>query len=126
MKELNNLTSDALSIGQKLIVSGLKETEGTYTVMKGDTLYGIANKFNVSVSDLKNANNLVSNVLSIGQILKIPTSNTSSSKLTYTVQKGDTLYGIAQTYNTSVDEIKKLNNLTTNNLSIGQILILPS
>jgi len=125
LKKLNNLTSNTLSIGQKLNVStNFKETETTYTVVKGDTLYGIANKFNVSVNNLKDINNLTSNTLSIGQVLKIPSN--ANNKVTYTVKKGDTLYGIARTYNTDVNTIKKLNNLTNNTLSIGQTLILPS
>ncbi len=125
LKKLNNLTNNNLSIGQKLIVSKPSQaTETTYVVMKGDTLYGIANKFGVTVDELKNLNNLKSNTLSIGQILKIPTTN--QNEVTYTVKSGDTLYGIARTYNTTVDKIKQLNNLKTNNLQIGQILILPS
>ena len=63
-------------------------------------------------------NNLSSNLLSIGQVLKIPTI---SSK-TYTVQKGDSLYSIAKKFNTTVNEIKTKNNLTSNTLSIGQVL----
>lgn len=122
LKSLNNLSNNNLSIGQKLIVS--KNNETTYTVSKGDTLYSISNKFGVSVNDLKSLNNLTSNNLSIGQSLKIP--NTNVNKLTYTVKSGDTLYQIARTYNTTVDKIKSLNNLTSNTLSIGQTLILPS
>jgi len=57
----------------------------------------------------------------VGQILKIP-----STKLTYTVKRGDTLYSIARTYNTDVATIKNINNLNNNNLSIGQTLILPN
>ena len=125
LKKLNNLTSNTLSIGQKLIVStSAQDMESTYTVTKGDTLYGIANKFGVTVNDLKMLNNLTSNTLSIGQILKIPM--VSNNKVTYTVKKGDTLYNIAQTYNTTVDKIKELNNLKSNTLSIGQTLILPN
>lgn len=125
LKKLNNLTSNNLSIGQKLNVSSPnQEIETTYTVVKGDTLYGIANKFGVSVDNLKNINNLKSNTLSIGQLLKIPGG--ANNKLTYTVKKGDTLYNIAKTYNTDVNTVKKLNNLTSNSLSIGQTLILPS
>lgn len=125
LKKLNNLTSNNLSIGQKLNVSkNPQETETTYTVVKGDTLYGIANKFGVNVNNLKDINNLTSNTLSIGQVLKIPTS--VQEKLTYTVKKGDNLYSIARTYNTTVDAIKRLNNLTSNTLSIGQTLILPN
>lgn len=125
LKKINNLTSNTLSIGQKLNVSTPQvDTETTYTVVKGDTLYGIANKFGVSVNNLKTANNLTNNTLSIGQVLKIP--STTASNVTYTVKKGDTLYGIANTYNTTVNALKTLNNLTSNTLSIGQTLILPN
>ena len=57
--------------------------------------------------------------------LNIPTKEESEAIITYTVVKGDTLYSIANKYNVTVDEIKKLNNLTTNNLSINQILKIP-
>ena len=63
-------------------------------------------------------NNLSSNLLSIGQILKIPVNGES----TYTVSKGDSLYSIANKFNTTVDELKRKNNLTSNVLQIGQIL----
>ena len=69
-----------------------------------------------------NANNLKSNLLSIGQILKIPTSQINSQ--TYTVKSGDSLYAIAREFNTTVADIKTKNNLTSNNLSIGQELII--
>jgi len=125
LKKLNNLTSNSLSIGQKLKISSTEtDTETTYTVVKGDSLYSIANKFGTTVNNLKDINNLTSNNLSIGQGLKIPSS--TANKLTYTVKKGDTLYSIARTYNTTVNEIKSLNNLTSNSLSIGQTLILPN
>lgn len=129
LKDINNLTSNTLSIGQKLNVKRPSaETETLYTVVSGDTLYSIARRFNVSVDNLKIINNLANNILSIGQTLKIPNSTIvqNPSKLTYTVKSGDTLYSIARTYNTTVDTIKSLNNLTSNTLSIGQTLILPA
>ena len=126
LKRLNNLTSNMLSIGQKLKVSSSPNSNNlTYTVSKGDTLYGIANKFKVSVDNLKAFNNLTTNTLSIGQVLKIPVASDANNKITYTVKSGDTLYNIARIYNTTVDKIKSLNNLTSNTLSIGQTLILP-
>lgn len=126
LKELNNLTSNNLSIGQVLKIPGEIEeeiTSGTYVVKSGDTLYSIANKFNTTVSELKSLNNLTSNTLSIGQNLKIPTSE---NYINYTVKSEDSLYSISRKYNTTVDEIKNLNNLTSNLLSIGQILKIPS
>ena len=126
LKELNNLTSNNLSIGQVLKIPGEIEEEipsGTYVVKSGDTLYSIANKFNTTVSELKSLNNLTSNTLSIGQNLKIPTSQ---NYINYIVKSGDSLYSISRKYDTTVDEIKNLNNLTSNLLSIGQILKIPS
>ena len=79
------------------------------------------------MDDIKKINNKLNNNLSIGEILVIP-SNTTSENInttTYTVKYGDTLYSIAKKYNTSVSDIKNLNNLSTNILSIGQKLILP-
>ena len=58
--------------------------------------------------------------MSIGQVLKIP--NNEENYITYRVKSGDSLYSIARKYNTTVDNIKKLNNLTSNLLSINQVL----
>ena len=131
IKRLNNLNSNTLSIGQKLIIKespdNIVDNNNYYTVKKGDTLYSIANNYKVKVDDIKKINNKLNNNLNIGEILVIP-SNTTSENInttTYTVKYGDTLYSIAKKYNTSVSDIKNLNNLSTNILSIGQRLILP-
>ncbi len=128
LKQANNLSSNLLSVGQNLYIP-TKETDvttGEYVVEKGDTLYKIAQKFGTTVDNLKSINNLTTDSLAIGQILKVPTENASIDTNTYTVKSGDTLYGIASKYNTTVDEIKSLNNLTSNTLSIGQVLKVPS
>ena len=126
LKALNNLTTNNLSIGQILnIPTSTTQTTNTYTVKSGDSLWNIANRYNTTVNELKALNNLTTNNLSIGQILNIPTSTTQTTN-TYTVKSGDSLWNIANRYNTTVNELKALNNLTTNNLSIGQILKLPS
>ena len=127
LKNANNLKSNLLSIGQNLIIPGLTSaTSDEYIVKKGDTLYGIARKFGLTVTELKKINNLISSSLSIGQVLKVTksTSNIDSNN-TYIVKKGDSLYSIAQKYNTDVDTLKRLNNLTSNTLSINQVLKIP-
>lgn len=122
----NNLSSTILSVGQTLKIpyQDIKEEQTTeyidYTVKKGDSLYSIARTYGISVNDIMSFNNLNSSLLNIGQMLKIPVSETNSVK--YIVKRGDTLYSIAQTYNTTVDSIKNKNNLKSNTLSIGQIL----
>ena len=75
LKSANNLKTNTLSVGQKLVIPSISvspEVSDTYIVQKGDSLWSIANKFNMTVSELKNLNNLTSNLLSIGQQLKIP------------------------------------------------------
>ena len=137
----NNLKNTNLSLGQNLKIRSTSDnmvieecfgeaytpptTESTinYTVKKGDSLYNIAKAYNTSVSDILKASNLTSTSLSIGQVLKIPTTNNNTGR-TYTVQKGDSLYSIAKKFNTTVDSIKSKNNLKSNTLSIGQKLII--
>lgn len=134
LKSLNNLSNNALQIGQLLklptINSGNNNStpsQNIYTVQKGDSLWAIANKYGTTVDSIKSANNLTSNNLSIGQTLIIPTeSNQITNQITYNVKKGDSLWAIANRYDTTVEKIKSTNNLSSNTLSIGQILIIPS
>ncbi len=129
LKELNNLTTNTLSVGQRLLLPGavITEKENYYIVKKGDSLYSIAQANNTDVATLKALNNLTSNTLSIGQkILLSDTVVEPSEESVYIVQSGDNLYAIAQKNDTTVDEIKRLNNLVTNNLTIGQRLLLPN
>ena len=86
----------------------------------------------MTVNELKSLNNLSTNMLKIGQTLKVKPTEKEDVKEetqainTYIVQKGDNLYSIANKYSTSVDELKKLNNLSTNIIQIGQVLKIPS
>lgn len=124
LKSANNLKTNTLSVGQKLVIPSISvspEVSDTYIVQKGDSLWSIANKFNMTVSELKNLNNLTNNLLSIGQVLKIKDSS-NNGKTTYTVQKGDSLWVIANKYGITTEELKSYNNLTSNLLSIGQVL----
>ena len=125
IKKLNNLKSNTLSIGQKLLVSGTGEEQtdyDIYTVVSGDNLYQLATKFNTTVDKLKDINNLKTDSLMVGQKLLVPKS---LGNTTYIVKSGDTLYSISRLFNTTVTDLVNLNHLTTSNLSIGQKLLIP-
>ena len=128
LKELNNLSSNNLSIGQSLKIptKEIEEEYELYTVKSGDTLYRIANSYNIPINNIIDYNNLETTVLTVGQTLRIPKQEIieEENDNIYTVKAGDSLYSIAQTFGTTVDELKTLNNLTSNILSIGQQLII--
>lgn len=126
--DYNNLSTSSLKINQQLLIPKKKETESgsTYTVKSGDTLYSIARNFNATVNELMMLNNLTTSVLSLGQILRVPSSTGSNDNyVEYVVKSGDSLYLIAERYNTTINELKTLNNLSSNLLSIGQVLRIP-
>ncbi len=118
-----------ISVIAKSILKFIESTDMrySYTVKKGDSLYSIAKNNNTTVENIKNLNNLSSNLLSLGQILEIPDNDDTDTLeyFTYTVKSGDNLYAIARKYNTTAEQIKNLNNLASNLLSIGQILKIP-
>jgi LysM repeat protein/peptidoglycan hydrolase-like protein with peptidoglycan-binding domain len=93
-----------------------------YIVQSGDSLWLLAKRFHTTIDAIKALNNLTSDVIDIGQVLKIPSTATS---FTYTVRAGDTLWLLSQRFHTTVDAIKALNNLTNDVLDIGQILQIP-
>ena len=131
--DVSQLKNDSLKYAEAVVKAvteyiGLPyyaEGDEYYTVQKGDSLWSIAKKLNTTVDKLKSINNLSSNLLSIGQRLKIKEGTSSIGKTYYTVQKGDTLYSIARKFNTTVSALNEANNLSTSILSIGQKLIIP-
>jgi LysM repeat protein len=131
LKKINNLSSNLLSVGQTLRIVGDAETNNdVYIVKSGDTLYGIASRFGIDVNQLKNYNNLNNNNLVVGQQLFIPTGQFVNDIVgteydTYTVVTGDNLFNIARMYDIDVDELRKINNLDNNILFVGQKLLVP-
>ncbi|MGB1210746.1 LysM peptidoglycan-binding domain-containing protein [Lacinutrix venerupis] len=95
-----------------------------HTVVKGETLYSISKKYEISMAHIKSLNNLSSNVLSVNQQLKIGynTKAEISNNSVYIVKKGDSLFGIAKREGLSVAELKQLNGLETNIIKVGQEL----
>ena len=111
---------DLIYVGQKITLSGngaKKGSGGTYTVKKGDTLSGIAQKYGTTVSELVRLNGIDNpNLIYPGQKIKLPRGKSSSKPKYYTVKKGDTLSHIAKRYNTSVSRLVKLNGIKNPNL----------
>ena len=113
-----NLEVDKAANGNKV--------ETYHIVEVGETLYSISGKYYVSVSDIKYFNNLKSNVISVGQKLKLTgkKSNIKSKSVEHIVVKGDTLFSLSKKYNITVEKLKTLNSLIDNNLYLGQKLII--
>ncbi len=120
--------------------TGTVGADGTYTVVSGDTLSGIASRYGTTVAAIKDLNGLTSDSIYVGQKLKIPASSgtpatetpsptptdtPAPSGKTYTVVSGDTLTRIASRNGTTVTAIKELNGLTSDNIYVGQVLKLP-
>lgn len=127
LKKMNNLTSNTIVIGQKLYIPSkeeiLQEDYTIYTVKNGDTIFSIANKFNVSVQELMTLNRLNSLEITIGQQLLIPTNGIEIMEVVeYTIKPGDTLWKIANNCNVTVDDIVKLNNLNSTIIYPGQTI----
>ena len=100
-----------------------------YMVSPGETIYGISSKYGVSLTELFETNPELENGLKVGQVISIPYNPESmqhqavkptDNSLVYKVQPGDTYYGIAKKYNTSVDQLLKMNNM---DLKAGQEIV---
>lgn len=131
LKQLNNLSNNTIYIGQQLLLKKRieeelpNENDKLYIVKKGDTLYSISRKLNISVDTLKSLNKLNSNDIYVGQQLILGESENQVEYDIYTVKKGDSLWSISQKYNITVNELIKLNNLDNTTLQINQTLKVP-
>lgn len=142
LKRLNRLTSNALKAGDRLEIpesdapkappapaTAASPRTTVHSVVSGDTLTSIAERFGTTVAKLRSANGLRSSRLSIGQRLVIPASASkvaSASELRrYRVRSGDTLTSIAAAHNVSIADLMSFNGLTTSRLNVGQSLRIP-
>lgn len=105
--------------------NGIVPNPGTYTVRRGDSLSVIAQRYNVSQSELKSANGLSSNTIRIGQELKIPGVGSAAPE-EHTIRRGETLSEIAQRYQVSLGSLRQANNLRGDRILVGQVLKIPS
>jgi len=142
IKDWNNLSGNKIFSGRTLKIykdgktvpknNSIANSTFRYKVRKGDSLSEIAEKFGVSISDLKKWNNLTSNTIAVGKILKIQSdnnpgstaygdnSNNRTANLTYyKVKKGDTIGEIARKFQVKVSDIVAWNNLKNNKILTG-------
>ena len=95
---------------------------GTYKVKKGDSLFGISHRFNISIDSILTANNIKNaHYLNVGTVLRIP----NMSGVFYTVKKGDSLSSIANKYGVKVNDIADINDLASSTIHIDQKLFIP-
>ncbi len=140
---MNNLKNTILSVGQVLIVEKdssvkhigsdickdnngiLGEKYGTYIVKKNDSLNSIAKMFKTTIANLIYINDLHNTILSVGQKILVPLT-LENGDIKYIVKEGDTLYSIASDYNVTPKQIIDKNKLDNLNLSIGQLIKIPT
>ena len=127
LKKVNNLNTNNLVVGQRLIIPTqediLQDDYTIYTVKNGDTLFSIADNFNVSVEELLTLNKLNSTGLTIGQQLLIPTNGIQIiGVVDYMIKPGDSLWKIANNCNVTIDDIVKLNKLDSTIIYPGQVI----
>ena len=148
LKQWNGLKSDRINVKQTLSISKpasveIKSTEktSTYTVVPGDTLMKIANKYEISLAELMTWNQLKSSLIRSGQVLKVSGSDSVEPKpvvasstpiastqqdqkntSVYSIKRGDTLSKIAAQFGTTVSQLKALNNLSSDIIYAGSTL----
>lgn len=138
IQKWNTIVGTKIKKGQQLyiMVTPKNETPANtekrtyHIVQKGEGLWSISKKYHVTVNDIKEWNDLESDVISVGQKLQVVAPEAVEEKKAiekeskfHKVVKGETMYSIARTYDMSVEELKKVNNLKSNELKIDQLLI---
>ena len=144
LKNWNKLKSDVAFKGQRLRVSELSNNRGkntsfnnnvsaekgqliTYQVKRGDTLSGIAERYAVTMAAIRKRNKMKNNRVYVGQKLRIYTTSRTkilTRKTVHTVRSGEYLSAISKRYNVSINRLKKLNKLRSNNIYAGQKLLI--
>ncbi|MCL5020937.1 MAG: LysM peptidoglycan-binding domain-containing protein, partial [Bacteroidetes bacterium] len=157
LERLNNLRGSWIRAGMRLIVSGrasiaakklsanlqspTSSNSAFHRVRWGETLIGIAGRYNVTVSDLRNWNNLPSSRINVGERLRVapdvaavnvsqkdidPPDQTpdADSRMIYRVRQGDSLWSIAQKFGVSLDQLREWNNTARRDIHPGQRIVI--
>jgi N-acetylmuramoyl-L-alanine amidase len=105
--------------------NGIVSKPGTYRVKRGDSLSVIAQRYNVSLAELKSENSISSNTIHVGQELTIPGVGGAEQE-EHTIRRGETLSEIAQRYQVSLGSLRLENNITNDRIMVGQVLKIPA
>jgi len=105
--------------------NGIVPMPGTYMVKRGDSLSVIAQRYNVSLAELKSVNNISSNTIRIGQELTIPGVGAAEPE-EHTIRRGETLSEIAQQYRVSLASLRQANDIKNDRIMVGQVLKIPA
>lgn len=105
--------------------NGIVPMPGIYTAKRGDSLSVIAQRYNVSLAELKSANNITSNTIQVGQELNIPGVGAAEPE-EHTIRRGETLSEIAQRYRVSLANLRQANNIKNDRILVGQVLKIPA
>ena len=122
LKKWNELPGNNLNAGQSLLVKppeNIRVIE--HTVRPKETLFSLSKEYNVTIEQIKSWNALTGNNLIAGQVLTFYKTSTDENFI-YTVKKGDNLFQIARENNMTIEELKELNNLSSNFIEAGQQL----
>lgn len=132
IQEANCLAGYGLGIGSVLTIPAVGAGAGTgrtHLVQRGETLYGIASRYGLSLDTLMRANDLADTQIRSGQVLRIPDAGAAAtpapSGRRHTVRAGDTLYSLALKYGTTVEAIQQANGLSGTGIPVGTVLIIP-
>jgi LysM repeat protein len=107
------------------LFSAAQSTDRIHTVRPGETLFSISREYNITVDDLKSWNNIRNNTIIVGQRLNVGRPADTGQAIRHTVRSGETLMAVSRRYNIDVNVIKRVNNLQSDALRIGQVLIIP-
>jgi N-acetylmuramoyl-L-alanine amidase len=105
--------------------NGVVPMLGTYRVKRGDSLSVIAQRYNVSLAELKSVNSISSNTIHVGQELTIPGVGVAVQE-EHTIRRGETLSEIAQRYQVSLGSLRQVNNINHDRIMVGQVLKIPA
>ncbi|MEM6429705.1 MAG: LysM peptidoglycan-binding domain-containing protein [Deinococcota bacterium] len=123
LRDINQLETDSLRVGQLLYLTSDGLSDNTTIVQPGDTLSAIATRHSTSVEALQIANNLANTRIDVGQRLLLPSSADTVPE-SYAVRAGDTLYDIAVAFDMTTDELIARNDLDGSIIQVGQLLTL--